>query len=190
MRRLPSSLVATGNADVVAAANGLTMGSAANGGSQFSLEPPDQALASAETSWSGREQPSSLCWLRGDQRASRRQDINTFFGYPAAVNRTTGVIGPNVIDPRWHYDPDNNRFMVVITTLRQRQRTDSTGRTPLTWRSPTPVIRRGLGPSTTSRRRTTAPTARPTTAARSTARRPVRASRTTRTSAVTATAST
>ena len=27
------------------------------------------------------------------------------------------VVGPDVIDPVCHYDPDNNRFMVVITTL-------------------------------------------------------------------------
>ena len=35
----------------------------------------------------------------------------------AAINRTTGAIGPNVIDPICHYDPDNNRFVVAITTL-------------------------------------------------------------------------
>ena len=34
------------------------------------------------------------------------QDLNTFFGYPAAINRTTGVMGPEVIDPICHYDPD------------------------------------------------------------------------------------
>ena len=45
------------------------------------------------------------------------QDLNTFFGYPAAIDRTTGIIGPNVIDPVCLYDPDVNRFVVSITTL-------------------------------------------------------------------------
>ena len=56
------------------------------------------------------------------------QDLNTFFNYPAAVNRTTGVIGPRVIDPICHYDPDNQRFVVVITTLHSEPDGDFTGR--------------------------------------------------------------
>jgi hypothetical protein len=51
------------------------------------------------------------------RRCSRVQDLNTFFGYPAAINRTTGQIAANVIDPVCQYDPDNDRFVVVITTL-------------------------------------------------------------------------
>ncbi len=45
------------------------------------------------------------------------RDLNTFFGYPAAIDRATGVIGPQVIDPVCLYDPDNNRFVVALTTL-------------------------------------------------------------------------
>jgi hypothetical protein len=47
------------------------------------------------------------------------QDINTFFQYPAAINRATGVVGPFVIDPVCLYDGDTNRFVFVITTLGQ-----------------------------------------------------------------------
>ena len=35
----------------------------------------------------------------------------------AAIKRATGAFGPDVIDPVCHYDPDNNRFMLAITTL-------------------------------------------------------------------------
>ena len=118
-------------------------------------------------------------------------DLNSFFGYPAAINRTTGAYGPDVIDPVCHYDPDNNRFMVVITTLHRVGTTAVLmGRTRSTWRSPTPATRGVRGPFTTSPRRMTEPTGHPTTAARPTARRPVRVFRTTRTSAGTATACT
>ena len=46
------------------------------------------------------------------------QDLNTFFGYPRGDQPDDRRrSGPNVIDPVCHYDPDNNRFVVVITTL-------------------------------------------------------------------------
>ncbi len=56
------------------------------------------------------------------------QDLNTFFGYPAAINRTTGAIGPNVIDPVCHYDPENQRFVVAITTLDVDDKGDFNGK--------------------------------------------------------------
>ena len=56
-------------------------------------------------------------WSTSGSALTGVQDLNTFFGYPAAIDRTTGVVGPNVIDPQCYYDPDNNRFVVDITTL-------------------------------------------------------------------------
>src|SRR5262249_1667725 len=35
----------------------------------------------------------------------------------AAINRTTGAFGPDVIDPICHFDPEHHRFVVAITTL-------------------------------------------------------------------------
>jgi hypothetical protein len=101
----------------------------ANGGNQFSLEPPDQALCVGN----GFTVESVNSVLRVYDSNARPltgvQDLNTFFGYPAAVNRTTGDIGPNVIDPVCHYDPDFNRFVVAITTLHVVPATgDFTGR--------------------------------------------------------------
>src|SRR6185503_18539443 len=108
------------NADIVAATNGLTHRDQrlANGGNQFSLEPPDQALCVGNGFTV--EAVNSVLRVRSAATGAPltgAQDINTFFGYPAAIDRTTGVVGPNVIDPVCHYDPDSTRFTVVITTL-------------------------------------------------------------------------
>ena len=45
------------------------------------------------------------------------QDLNTFFGYGPAFNPATGQIGDDVVDPVCYYDPENQRFVVAITTL-------------------------------------------------------------------------
>lgn len=91
----------------------------ANGGNQFSLEPPDQALCVGN----GFVVESTNSVLRvhdtNGNPLTGVQDLNTFFQYPAAILRTVNppLFGPRVIDPVCHYDPDNNRFIVVITTL-------------------------------------------------------------------------
>ncbi|MEZ4656863.1 MAG: sialidase family protein [Caldilineaceae bacterium] len=82
------------------------------------MEPPDQALCVGN----GYTLEAVNSVLRVYDSASGAplsgvQDINTFFGYPAAINRTTFEFGPNVIDPVCYYDPDHQRFIVVITTL-------------------------------------------------------------------------
>jgi hypothetical protein len=119
-----SSAVASSNPELVLSFNGLNHRDQrlANGGNQFSLEPPDQALCVGN----GFTVEATNSVIRVFSSASGAaltgvQDLNTFFGYPAAINRATfpapNSIGPNVIDPVCHYDPDNNRFMVAITTL-------------------------------------------------------------------------
>ena len=167
-----SSAVAGSNPELGLSVNGLTHRDQrlANGGNQFSLEPPDQALCVGNGFVV--EATNSVLRVRSAANGAALtgvQDINTFFGYPAAINRTTGAIGPQVIDPVCLYDPDNQRFIVVITTLAQpaerrfhRQEHDRPRR--VQHRQPAGNLDR----STTSRRRTTEPTARRTTAAPST----------------------
>ena len=89
----------------------------ANGGNQWSLEPPDQALCVGGGYVVESVNSVLRVWNTGGTALTGVQDLNTFFGYPPAINRTTGVIGPDVIDPVCYYDPDNNRFVVAITTL-------------------------------------------------------------------------
>ena len=107
---MPSSAVAASNPELNLSFDGLNHRDQrlANGGNQFSLEPPDQALCVGN----GYTVESVNSVLRVYSTANGApltgvQDLNTFFGYPRAINRTTGLIGPNVIDPVCHYDPDN-----------------------------------------------------------------------------------
>src|SRR5439155_8561210 len=44
-------------------------------------------------------------------------DLNSFFGYPPAINRSTGVRGQFVTDPSCLYDAQTQRFFVVVLTL-------------------------------------------------------------------------
>ncbi|MET9273628.1 hypothetical protein [Kribbella sp. NPDC003557] len=118
--RVKSSAVAVSNPDVLASVNGLTHRDQrlANGGNQFSLEPPDQALCVGNGYTV--EATNSVLRVRSSATAAALtgvQDLNTFFGYPAAIDRTTGVIGPQVIDPVCLYEPDHQRFVVALTTL-------------------------------------------------------------------------
>jgi len=128
---VPSSTVAGANPELALSFQGLNHRDQrlANGGNQFSLEPPDQALCVG----SGYTVESTNSVLRVFQSSDGApltgvQDLNTFFGYPAAINRTTGVFGPFVIDPVCYFDPDNERFIVAITTLHQLPDGTFTGR--------------------------------------------------------------
>ena len=44
-------------------------------------------------------------------------DLNSFYGYPPAINRTTGVRGEFVTDPSCIYDAETQRFFMVVLTL-------------------------------------------------------------------------
>ncbi|HEY6057285.1 MAG TPA: hypothetical protein VIV06_04595, partial [Candidatus Limnocylindrales bacterium] len=93
----------------------------ANGGNQFSLEPPDQGLCVGNGFVLEAINSVARVWDTAGTPLTGVMDLNTFFGYPAAIDRATypgpNSIGPNVIDPQCYYDPDNNRFIVDITTL-------------------------------------------------------------------------
>ncbi len=90
----------------------------ANGGNQFSVEPPDQALCVGNGYVV--ESVNSVLQVYDATTGATLTGVaalNPFFGYPAAINRTTGAFGDDVIDPVCYYDPDNQRFIVTITTL-------------------------------------------------------------------------
>jgi hypothetical protein len=122
--RVSSSHVAGSNPEVKLSFDGLNHFDQrfANLGNQWSLEPPDQGLCVGNGYTV--EAVNSVLQVFSSSNGSALtgvQDLNTFFGYPAAINRTTypapNSIGPDVIDPVCHYDPDSRRFVVAITTL-------------------------------------------------------------------------
>ena len=49
-------------------------------------------------------------------------DLNSFYGYPPAINRSTGVRGQFVTDPTCIYDAATQRFFLVVLTLESRRR--------------------------------------------------------------------
>lgn len=89
----------------------------ANNGNQFSVEPPDQGLCVGN----GYALESTNDVLRifrtSGAPASGVVDLNTFYGYPAQFDRTTGRQGPFVTDPTCVFDAATQRFYLVVLTL-------------------------------------------------------------------------
>jgi hypothetical protein len=107
----------------------------ARGGNQFSLEPPDQGLCvgngyvvepvndvinifSAATGASALPDNTATNIVSGFPRnVNHAVDLNSFYGYAPAINRSTGLRGQFVTDPSCLYDAQTQRFFVVVLTL-------------------------------------------------------------------------
>jgi hypothetical protein len=106
----------------------------ARGGNQFSVEPPDQALCVGNgyeleavndvlnifngSGASVLPDNTATNIVSGFPRnVNHAVDLNSFYGYPPAINRTTGVRGQFVTDPTCLYDAATQRFFVVVLTL-------------------------------------------------------------------------
>jgi hypothetical protein len=99
--------------------DGLTMRDQrlANGGNQFSVEPPDQGLCVGNGYVVESVNDVIRVFDRQGRPLSGVVDLNSFYGYSAAINRTTGEYGPSLTDPSCYYDPQVRRFFHVILTL-------------------------------------------------------------------------
>ncbi|MBA3734052.1 MAG: hypothetical protein H0W90_02460 [Actinobacteria bacterium] len=106
----------------------------ARAGNQFSLEPPDQALCVGNGyeleavndvlniySGSGAsvlpDNTSANIVAGFPRNVNHAVDLNSFYGYAPAINRSNGVRGPFVTDPTCLYDAATQRFFVVVLTL-------------------------------------------------------------------------
>jgi hypothetical protein len=89
----------------------------ANGGNQFSVEPPDQGLCAGNGFLLESVNDVARVYTTSGAPATGVVDLNTFYGYPAAINRTTGARGPSLTDPSCLYDQAMNRFFMVVLTL-------------------------------------------------------------------------
>jgi hypothetical protein len=105
------------------------------GGNQFSVEPPDQGMCagngdvvevvndvfnvySAATGASLLPDNTATNIVAGFPRnVNHAVDLNSFYGYPPAINRSTGVRGPFVTDPSCLFDAQTQRWFVVALTL-------------------------------------------------------------------------
>jgi hypothetical protein len=106
----------------------------ARGGNQFSVEPPDQGLCAGNgyvlevvndvlNIYNGSGQSllpdnTSTNTVGGFPRnVNHVVDLNSFYGYPPAINRATGIRGQFVTDPSCLYDAATQRWFVVALTL-------------------------------------------------------------------------
>ncbi len=110
----------------------------ARGGNQFSVEPPDQGMCAgngyvleavndvlnvfdATTGASVLPDNTATNIVAGFPRnVNHAVDLNSFYGYAPAINRSTGVRAQFVTDPSCLYDAATQRFYVVVLTLETR----------------------------------------------------------------------
>ena len=100
--------------------DGLTMRDQrlANGGNQFSVEPPDQGLCVGNGFVLESVNDVIRVFDRTGKPLTGVVDLNTFYGYPAAIHRAVPrMFGPSVTDPSCYYDPQVRRFFHVVLTF-------------------------------------------------------------------------
>ncbi len=89
----------------------------ANGGNQFSVEPPDQGLCVGNGFVMESVNDVLAIYDRLGNKLVGPVDLNTFYGYPAAINRSTGAFGPSITDPSCYYDAGTQRWFQIVLTL-------------------------------------------------------------------------
>jgi hypothetical protein len=99
----------------------------ANGGNQFSVEPPDQGLCAGNGVVTEFVNDVMRVYNPNGTAATNVVDLNTFFGYADQFNRTTGVVGPFVTDPSCYFDSATNRWFADVLTLDVFSNGDFTG---------------------------------------------------------------
>ena len=106
----------------------------ARGGNQFSVEPPDQGMCAGNgyvveavndvmnvyntAGASVLPDNTATNIVSGFPRnVNHAVDLNSFYGYAPAINRSTGIRGQFVTDPSCLYDAATQRFFVTVLTL-------------------------------------------------------------------------
>lgn len=89
----------------------------ANGGNQFSVEPPDQGLCAGNGYVLESTNDVLRVYKSDGTPAMGVVSLNQFYGYPPAINRTTGADGPDITDPSCYYDANVQRWFHLVITL-------------------------------------------------------------------------
>jgi hypothetical protein len=107
----------------------------ARGGNQFTVEPPDQGMCagngyvleavndvlnvfSSSTGQSVLPDNTATNIVSGLPRnVNHAVDLNSFYNYAPAINRTTGARGPFLTDPSCLFDSQTQRWFVIVLTL-------------------------------------------------------------------------
>jgi hypothetical protein len=85
-----------------------------DGGNAFSLEPPDQGLCVGNGKVLESVNDVMAVYNESGQQLTTPESMNTFFGLPFAINRTTLVRGDFLSDPKCYYDAGTNRFFLTV----------------------------------------------------------------------------
>ena len=100
--------------------NGLTHADQRNAGTgqyvntQFSLEPPDQGLCVGHGFVIEPINLAFAVYNKSGTRLTAVTALNQFYNRSPAINRTTGVTGDFLSDPKCYWDPVGQRFIQTI----------------------------------------------------------------------------
>src|SRR5438874_10562023 len=89
----------------------------ANSGNQVSLEPPDQGLCVGNGFVMEAVNLALAVYNSSGTRVSGPTALSPFFGLPPVIDRSTGVRGPFLSDPRCYFDPDIQRWFVSVLEI-------------------------------------------------------------------------
>jgi hypothetical protein len=89
----------------------------ANGGNQFSLEPPDQGLCVGNGFVLETVNDVLTVYKTSGTSLMGVIALNKFYGYDPAIDRNTGLSGPFLTDPSCYFDVATHRWFHVVLTL-------------------------------------------------------------------------
>ncbi|HEY4448996.1 MAG TPA: hypothetical protein VGN03_10375 [Steroidobacteraceae bacterium] len=102
------------------------------GNNQFSLEPPDQGLC-VGSDGNGNTRVLEVLndvlnvYDTSGAALAVPQALNGFLGYAPALDRSTGVFGPEVTDPSCVFDAATGHWFLIVFTIDQTAGGDFTG---------------------------------------------------------------
>ena len=92
-------------------------GTGAYAGTQFSLEPPDQALCVGNGYVVESINTAVAVYNTSGALQGGVTPLNQFFGLAPEINRTTGVYGDFTSDPKCYYDSDTGHFFLTMLQI-------------------------------------------------------------------------
>lgn len=92
-------------------------GTGAYAGTQFSLEPPDQALCVGNGYVVESINTAVAVYNTSGALQGGVTALNQFFGLTPEINRTTGVYGDFTSDPKCYYDSDTGHFFLTMLQI-------------------------------------------------------------------------
>jgi hypothetical protein len=89
----------------------------AGNGNQFTFEPPDQGMCVGNGFVLETINDALRVFTTTGQAVTPPVDLNSFYGYPPIIDRTTGVYGPEPTDPSCFFDSVDHRWIHIALVL-------------------------------------------------------------------------